>query len=461
MTIAPPYNTDAEKSFLSAIFIDTKVIYDTDIVASDFYHDAHRTIYDALKEEAETNTKIDIISIVSLLEDKNKLKSVGGATYISNIASNVYSVVHAPKHAKLIKEASKKRKLLELCHTTIDHIENRDKSSEVLARMEQGFTTILEDTLQYEGYKNMKDMTASAYNLVMEAYNNEGSITGLKTGYPYLDKLLTGLKPEQLIVLAARPGVGKSALALNMAYNIASDGKAVGIVSLEMSSDELLTRLFASETGISGQNIKNGTLKNDDISRLGVGIDALNKLKIYVDDSPTSTFPSIKSKSRQLKRINDLDLLIVDYLQLITLGERKKNKYEEVTEISRGFKMLAKELRLPIILLSQLSRQVEQREDKEPKLSDLRDSGAIEQDANIVLMLDRKVSSEDPDEIRRARLFIRKNRGGSCGVVDLEFVPETTTFKKPTLRRRVIEPIKKEQQTIVPKQQVPKWGQII
>lgn len=459
MSITPPFNNDAEVSFLSAIYINTTVLYDNDIVASDFYHDSHKEIFEALREEAETNKAIDLISLVSRLEDKKVLKAVGGATYVSKVVASENTIVHAKKHAKLIKDASKSRHLMKMCYATLAQVEDRKSPTEILSHMEQEFTNIIQDTLQYQGYKEMKEMTSETYDLIIACNTGDSKVTGIPSGFKYLDKLITGFKSEQLIILAARPGVGKSALALNIAYNIAKRGDQVGIVSLEMSTDELVTRLIATESKIQGQDLQNGHLTEKEIGLLGQHIDKLNNLKICVDDSPSSSWAAIKSKSRQLKRLNKLDILIVDYLQLINLGEgNKKNKYEEVTEISRGFKMLAKELHIPVILLSQLSRQVEQRTgaDKEPKLSDLRDSGAIEQDANVVMMLERNVSSEDPEDIKIAKLYIRKNRGGSCGIVDLDFDASITTFKDPDYSKRIYVSDKPEKKPIkvktVPKQ---------
>ena len=441
MSVIPPHNDDAEKSFLSAIYQDTTVLYDNDIVASDFYHESHKEIFEALRAEAETSKNVDLISLSSRLEDRKTLKKVvGGITYLSKVVASEFTASHAKKHAKLIKDASKSRHLMKMCYDTLASVEARNKPSKILTEMELGFTNIIQDTLQYQGYKEMKEMTSSTYDMIVACNDGDNGVIGIPSGFSYLDKLITGFKKEQLIILAARPGVGKSALALNIAYNIAKTDRHVGIVSLEMSTDELVTRLLATASKFKGQDLKNGNLSDEQIGELGQHIDRLNELKICVDDSPTSTWSAIKSKSRQLKRLNKLDILIVDYLQLITLGEgNNKKKYEEVTEISRNFKMLAKELQIPIILLSQLSRQIEQRtgSDKEPKLSDLRDSGAIEADANIVMMLERKVSSDDPDEIKEAKLYVRKNRGGSCGIVDMDFSPETVTFSNPNYSKRV------------------------
>lgn len=431
--IPQPYNEEAEKSFLSAAFQKSNVLFDYNIKATDFYHEAHQEIFKALCEEGNTSEHIDIISVVSRLDTMKLLEHVGGATYISKLANYEPTSIHAEKHAKIIKEHSKSRKILSLTIECQEQIKDKKTSDEVLAHIESGVSSILINSTNNDGFKNIEETTDSAYKEILNYIEKDPNSLGIKTGFRYLDRLLTGLKSGQIIILAARPGVGKSALALCISTNVAKSGKSVGFVSLEMSANELLMRLFTSISGINNQDMKNGDLDEVQIMKLGESIDKIKKLNIYIDDSSTSTMQMIVSKARQLKRTKNIDLLIVDYLQLVTWGEKTQNKNAEVTEISRSFKLLAKELGIPIILLSQLSRGIEKDKRTVPTLSDLRDSGSIEQDADVVLMLTRKMDisndEEDIAELSRAVIYIRKNRSGSTGQADVEFDYKTSTFR--------------------------------
>lgn len=434
MTLIPqPYNEEAEKSFLSASFQKSNVLFDYNIKSGDFYHEAHQEIFKALCEEGNLSEHIDIISVVSRLDTMKRLEYVGGATYISKLASYEPTTTHAEKHAKIIIEHSKKRKLLNLTLECQEQIEDKKTADEVLAHIETGVTSILLDVVNGNSFRDIDETVDSAYKEILDCINKDPSAMGVKTGFRYLDKILTGLKPEQLIILAARPSVGKSALALCMATNMVKIGKSVGIVSLEMSSNELLIRLFSSISGVNNQDMKNGELDEVQMMKLGEAIDKIKGYKLYIDDGSVSTMQGIMSKARQLKRMKGVDVLIVDYLQLVRWGEKTQNKNAEVSEISRSFKLLAKELKIPVILLSQLSRSVEKEKRNIPTLSDLRDSGAIEQDADVVLMLTRKVSlyekDEDPVELSRATVYISKNRAGSTGQAELHFDTKTSTFR--------------------------------
>lgn len=431
----PPQNIEAEQAVLGALLVDKDAMFKIagSLSAEDFYRDDHRTIYSAMLELFEKRAPIDLVTISDELKKRKEFDQAGGATYLTYLANEVISSAHINQHAQIVAEKAILRRLISAATNIIEESFNEkedipvilDKSEQVLFAVSQKFTV--------DKFMPIKDILVDTFDRINELHENKGQLRGVPSGFRELDNLLAGFQKSDLVILAARPSMGKTTLALNIATHVASKEKIpVGIFSLEMSRDQLVDGLLTMEAGIDSWRLRTGNLNEDDFPRLNYAMGVLSESPIYIDDSPTLSVLEIRSKARKQQADSGLGLIIVDYLQLMESKNRQTNDFnrvQEVSDISRGLKALARELKVPVIALSQLSRAVEQRPDKRPMLSDLRESGSIEQDADVVMFIYRDDYYE-PDSEKKgiAQILVRKHRNGPTGEIDLFFHPEVRKF---------------------------------
>ncbi len=432
----PPHSLEAEKSVLGSVMIEKNAIVKiADMLQpDDFYYDTHGIIYMAMMELFNKRSPIDILTVTTWLRDNDKLDLVGGQSYLTEACDEVLTSSHIFQYAMIVKQKSTLRKLISTgaVITSLGYKEDQEVD-ELVDKAEQELFKVSQ-TFMKNRFVHIKEILGQTYEKISDLHDPEASekYKGLSTGYGSMDNILTGLQPSDLIILAARPSMGKTALALNIAQNIAIKGKTIGIISLEMSKEQLVERLFISLLGVDSWKMKSGKLSQDDFMRMGQVMDQLNKCKIFIDDSVGASIAELKAKARRLQMEHGLDMLIVDYLQLMSAGKTGNsitNRVQEISEISRSLKGLARELHIPILALSQLSRAVESRPVKIPQLSDLRESGAIEQDADVVLMMYREdYYEEDTDRAGITDIFVRKHRHGMTGRIELLFKKEQMKF---------------------------------
>ncbi|MFW0837640.1 MAG: replicative DNA helicase [Candidatus Komeilibacteria bacterium] len=444
ITKLQPQNLEAEQSVLGSLLIDkeaiTKVVNIT--VPDDFYKDAHRIIFDAMLELYEKHEPIDLLSLANRLSEKKALDNIGGKSYLAELANNVPTASNVVAYAQIVQKKATLRRLIKASSDIASLAYNEtEELDSLLDQSEQKLFGISQRYLKEE-FVPIKDILHEAFDRIDELHRESGKIRGIPTGFEDLDKLLAGLQKSDLIIVAARPSVGKTTLALDIARNVAIEGKkSVGIFSLEMSKDQLVDRLLCAQANVSLWKMRNGRLSDnenaDDFPRIGQAMGVLSEAKIFIDDSATANIMEIRTKARRLKLEQGLDLIVVDYLQLMegrsTHGD---NRVQEVAEITRSLKAIARELDIPVIGLSQLSRAVEQSKPAIPKLAHLRESGSIEQDADIVMFLyrkaaDRNYREEDimPEERHKAEIHIAKHRNGPIGQVNLFFDADPVTFR--------------------------------
>lgn len=435
-TNVPPHSLDAERSTLGSILVDKDAIIKISdfLRPEDFYHDAHRIVYQAILDLYDKRSPVDLVTLSSILEDRGELKLIGGAAYLAQIANEVPTATHIFQYATIVKQKSILRKLI-LAGDTIKGLgyKEDDLVEELIDSAEKTLFSVSQ-TFMTDKFVHIRDILNKTYEKISDLHDPEvrEKYRGVPTGFKSLDNMLSGLQPSDLVILAARPSMGKTALALNIAQNVAKKGFAVGIMSLEMSKEQLVERMFCSLLAVDSWKMRTGQLTDDDFSKIGGIMDEMNSMKIYIDDSIGNSIAELKAKARRLKMENGLDMLIVDYLQLMTAGTAstyQANRVQEISEISRALKSLARDLSIPILALSQLSRAVEMRPSKVPQLSDLRESGAIEQDADVVLMLYREdYYEEDTDRKGITDIYIRKHRNGPIGHTEMAFKKEQMRF---------------------------------
>ncbi|HHX93546.1 MAG TPA: replicative DNA helicase [Tenericutes bacterium] len=432
-----PTNIEAEQSLLGSMFISKEAIeVATGIVSSeDFYLDSHKILFDTLVAMNDNNIPIDITTVTSELNNKNKINEVGGVEYLSELVNSVPTAANVEYYAKAVKDKSLLRRLINVATQMVTMgYENQDDVDDVLNEAEKQILSIIraQTTTEFRSIKEVLFKTQSDLEMLS---SNKGNVTGLPTGFTDFDKLTAGLQKKDLIILASRPGVGKTAFALNIAKNVAMQtDETVAIFSLEMGAEQLAMRLISSVGKVDGHKLRSGNILNEDWKKINEAISQLATTNIYIDDTPGIKINQLRAKCRRLANSEKgLGLIIVDYLQLVEgSGKNQGNRQQEVSEISRFLKTLAMELDVPIIALSQLSRSVEGREDKIPLMSDLRESGSIEQDADIVCFLYREdYYSRDPEEksdTSVTELIIGKHRHGPTGTVELLFMRNTSAF---------------------------------
>ena len=437
----PPQNIEAEQSVLGAMLIDKEAIAKaTEILsAEDFYREAHRVIFSAMLEIYNKNEAVDMITVTDILRRDNKLEDVGGIAYITSLANVVLTAANVKYHAEIVAEKSVLRQLVKV--STEIAAMGYEANDEVGVLLDTAESRILEisNRKKRADFTPISAVLMDSVQNIEKLLNNKGGLTGIPTGFNDLDKLTSGLHPSDFIILAARPSMGKTALALNIVQNVAlrahkrvgGDPRSVAFFSLEMSKEQLVNRMLCAEANIDSQRLRIGEMKEDDWTHLWDACDVMSKAKIYIDDTAGITVMEMRSRARRLKAEHGLDLIVVDYLQLMQ-GSGKRNtsgdRQQEVSEISRSLKALARELDVPVLALSQLSRGVEARQVKRPMLSDLRESGSLEQDADIVAFLYREDYYNPETENKHTELIIAKHRNGPVDTVNLFFHKQFTKF---------------------------------
>jgi replicative DNA helicase len=436
----PPQSLDAEQAVLGSILIDADAMLEVAslVTPDDFYKQGNGKIFDAILRLYERNEPYDVVTVSTELDVAGDLDAVGGRTYLTSLSNATPSAVHAKYYAEIVARKATLRSLIS-AGSKIASIGYEDvpEVDEAIDRAQNALSTVA-DARRKVGFKPLRPLLHEAYDKVDKAYNNKGEASGIATGIRTLDKMTNGLQNSNLVIIAARPSVGKTSLAMNIAYAAAKDGKTVGIFSLEMSQDELILRLLSSTAGIDSSRLKSGFIQPDDFGKISQAMGTMNDLNMFIDDTATQTVTQVRTQARRLQMESGLDLVVVDYLQLMDSGMRRRdsNRVSEVSEISRGLKVMAKELNVPVIALSQLSRGPENRDgDGKPRLSDLRESGSIEQDADVVIFLWKPKASRDDDhnqlgqiDTEVVNLYLAKARNGPTGETQLMFKKHRTTF---------------------------------
>jgi len=420
-----PHHQEAEMNVLGTIFLDPKEILSVidQLNSEDFFDQGHQLIFKAMKDLHQDQMKIDYSSVAAKLESLQQLAKVGGIKYLLQLSEYVPSTKHLETYIDLVKDSALKRETISLASEILEKgYQGEMDSADYVSYAEESIFALAQKR-KTTAFSELSDVIREVKEKTELNRDKKGGITGLRTGFSNLDNLTSGLQPEELIILAARPSMGKSAFAMNLALNVAKrnkDGQAgVAIFSLEMSNEQLAARMLSSESNIENNKIKTGHLTSREWQFLEGGMQSLSKLRIMFDDSASVSVADIRAKCRKLAQQSGLDFVVIDYLQLIKGDDRSGNRQEEVAKISRSLKQMARELKIPILALSQLSREVEKREDKRPLLADLRESGSIEQDADIVMFLYREDYYERKQENKtgEVELSIAKNRQGMAGVV--------------------------------------------
>jgi len=439
----PPQNLDAERSLLGAALLDKDIIVRVaDIVRpEDFYDERHGAVYAAILELYENHQPADLVTVTEKLSSKGKLEQVGGASKLAALIASTPSAAHAAEYAEIIANKATLRRLISASATIGElALAQNVKLDDALDRAEQTLFAVSRKHLK-TSFTLVKDVLSATFERIDSLHEHRGQLRGVPTGFKDLDNMLAGLQGSDLIIIAARPSIGKTSLALNIALTAARDSHfAVGIFSLEMSKEQVIDRLLSAQSGIDAWKLRTGNLASDDFERLSEAMGKLAEVPIYIDDSAFMNVMEIRTKARRLKAEKGLDLVIVDHIQLMEGSRTYEGRVQEISEISRSLKALAKELGIPVMAVSQLSRAVEQRPRKIPQLSDLRESGSIEQDADVVLFIYREEYYE-PDTERKniADIYIAKHRNGPTGRVELYFDASRMVFKDLE-RRRLEEP---------------------
>ncbi len=433
----PPQAIEAEQAVLGGLMLSPESINHLGdlLIDADFYLQAHRVIYKAIIDLAGKQQPYDAITIGEWLQANNLANQVGGTEYLIDLVSQTPSAANIKAWAEIVREKSILRQLIEAGTDIVNNgfVPDGREIKELLAEAEQSVFKIAEQGARAKkSFVAMKDAAKEAYEQIIKRFDNQGSLSGLPSGFSELDKMTSGLQNQDLIILAARPAMGKTTLALNIAeYAAMKTKKAVAVYSMEMSSAQLAQRLLSSIGRINANNLRSGELADEDWSRLTGAIKQLTDAKIFIDDTPALSPHELAFRARRLKREHDLGLIVVDYLQLMQVPGNKENRATEISEISRSLKALAKELDIPIIALSQLNRGLESRTDKRPIMSDLRESGGIEQDADIILFIyrDEYYNKENSPDKGLAEIIISKHRNGETGSFKLKFFGEYTKFE--------------------------------
>jgi replicative DNA helicase len=424
----PPQNQEAEVSVLGSILLDKDAIVKVAdvLLPDDFYNDSYRIIFDEMLWLYEHHQPIDIITLKNRIEEKGELSKIGGVTLLSQLASAVPSAAHVVNYAKIVADKALLRRLISTANEIQSLAYDGDaNTSDLLDKAEQKIFGVSQNHLK-ESFISLKSVLTDSFDRIDELHKDKEKLRGVPTGFKGLDHVLAGLQPSDLVIIAARPSVGKTAFSLNIAHNVAvKEQIPVAVFSLEMSKEQLVDRLLASEAGIDSWKLRTGNLDDNDFLKINHAYGALAEAPLYIDDSSMINVLEMRTKARRLQSEHGLGLIIIDYLQLMS-GNNPENRVQEVSAISRSLKGLARELNVPVIALSQLSRAVEQRPSKIPMLSDLRESGSIEQDADVVMFLYREeVYDEDTERKGIMDVLVRKHRNGPIGQAELYFRHDT------------------------------------
>lgn len=435
----PPHTIEAEMSLLGSLLLDPRVIGDVILIVRNgesFFKPANGAIYDAVIELYDKRGSVDIVQLNQLLIDRDILDTIGGQDYLVELASSVPSASNAKYYAGLVREKAMIRGLIETAGEILyDAYNSPEDARSILEEAEQRIFNLAQQSEQASS-QTLRELIDQTMKFLDE---NEGrAITGVATGYAELDEMTAGLQQGEMLIIAARPSMGKTALALNLAEQVALQGKSVALFSLEMSRQQLVQRLLCSRSGVDSQRLRRNMLRDREWHKLHRACDQLMDAPIYIDDTPGLSSMQLRAKARRLMAKHDLKMVVIDYLQLMTSGRRAESRQQEVSEISRAVKAMARELEVPVICLSQLNRAAEQREGHRPRMADLRESGSIEQDADVIMMLHREEyyhqqdphwAEDNPEKVGVAELIIAKQRNGPTGTVRLTWVPSSTRFR--------------------------------
>ncbi|MEH6940867.1 replicative DNA helicase [Bacillus sp. JJ722] len=429
----PPQNIEAEQAVLGAIFLQPSsiIVASEYLMAEDFYRVAHQKIFQVMLKLNNSGSAVDLVTVTEELAASKSLEDVGGVNYLSELAESAPTAANIEYYAKIVDEKSLLRRTIRVASQIVQ--DGYSREDEVEAYISEAEKSIMEVAQRKNAgaFQNIKDVLVNTYDNIEILANRKGDITGIPTGFAELDRMTAGFQRNDLIIVGARPSVGKTAFALNIAQNVATKTEEnVAIFSLEMGAEQLVMRMLCAEGNINAQGLRTGALTDEDWRKLTMAMGSLSNAGIYIDDTPGVRIGDIRSKCRRLKQEHGLGMILIDYLQLIRGdGNSGDNRQQEVSEISRSLKALARELKVPVIALSQLSRGVEQRQDKRPMMSDIRESGSIEQDADIVAFLYRDDYYDKESENKNIiEIIIAKQRNGPVGTVSLAFVKEYNKF---------------------------------
>lgn len=429
----PPQNIEAEQAVLGAIFLEPSALITASEILSptDFYRSANQKIFSVMLKLSDEGKAVDVITVTEELAASNNLEDVGGVAYLTELAGSVPTAANIEYYAKIVEEKSLLRRLIRTATEIAQEGYTREDDVDDLLNDAEKRIMEVAQRKNTSGFHNIKDVLVRTYDNIEMLHNRKGDVTGIPTGFAELDRMTAGFQRSDLIIVAARPSVGKTAFALNIAQNVATKtDENVAIFSLEMGAEQLVMRMLCAEGNINAQNLRTGTLTEEDWRKLTMAMGSLSNAGIFIDDTPGIRINEIRAKCRRLKQEHGLGMIVIDYLQLIQgSGRSGENRQQEVSEISRSLKALARELDVPVIALSQLSRGVEQRQDKRPMMSDIRESGAIEQDADIVAFLYRDDYYDKESENKNIiEIIIAKQRNGPVGTVQLAFIKEYNKF---------------------------------
>jgi len=432
----PPHSLEAEKSILGSMLLSKVAVEQAleNLKAGDFYFARHQDIFQVIANLYERGEAIDSVTVIDALDRAGKLASVGGVMYITELSLFVPSAANAAHYAKIVEERSVMRQLIEASNNIAGDAISGEKSIEQILDDAERVIFNISMKKNADTLVHISDTVMACYNRVGELMKLNGALTGVTTGFTDLDRLTSGLQPSDLVIVAGRPSMGKTAFALNLAQNAAIDGKkTVCIFSLEMSREQLVQRMLCSNSGVNMQNVRTGTVTDAELMRIAESLDPLSKANIYIDDSAGCGVAEIRSKCRRLKTKVGLDMVVIDYLQLMQTSGKHDNRVLEISETTRKLKILARELNIPIILLSQLSRGPEQRTDHRPIMADLRESGAIEQDADVIILLYRPAVYDQSDD-NTTEVIVAKHRNGPTATVKLAWISDKARFEDMTDR---------------------------
>lgn len=429
----PPQNLDAEMSLLGAVLIDEEVLADITehVKPKDFYDKRHAMIYDGIMRLYEKNKPVDLLTLTDELKRKKELDEIGGSAYLTELTNYVPTAAHAESYAEIVAQKAVRRRLIKASGEISELGYDEETTTQELLQQAEAELFAVSDQSLKQDLTSLESILTDSFDRLEELHRNKGALRGVRTGYRDLDNMTAGLQRSDLIILAARPAMGKTTLVTNLAYNVATIAKQpVLMFSLEMSKEQLVDRMLADASGVDSWNIRTGNLSDEDFSKLSEAMGEMSEAPIYIDDTPGLSVLEMRTKARRAAHDQPLGLIIIDYLQLMQgSGRHDGNRVQEVSEISRGLKLIARELNVPVIALSQLSRTVENRSPQIPQLADLRESGSIEQDADIVMFIYREAYyNPETDRENITDLIIAKHRNGPVGKVELYFHPERLRF---------------------------------
>lgn len=428
----PPHNSEAEQTVLASAMIDEAAVEKllNLLKTDDFYFEANREIFECIKDVHMQNIPVDALTISEELKKREKIDYVGGFEYLAKLTENIITSKNVEAYCNIIREKSILRKLINASNEIIEKGYRENEEVQKIIELAETRIFAISQNRNINTFTEIKDVLLEVFNQLEERAMNKGSLTGITTGYDDLDRMTSGLQRSDLILLAARPSMGKTALALNIAMNAVKTGVSVALFSLEMSKEQYVQRIISMESMVESNKMRTGNLNDDDWNRLLSVMSTISNYQVYIDDTASITLFEMMSKCRRLKMEKGLDMIIVDYLQLMSGSGKNDNRQQEISDISRGLKAMARELNCPVVALSQLSRAPELRTDHRPIMSDLRESGAIEQDADVVMMLyrDEYYHKDESDKKGISEVIITKQRNGPVGTVELAWISQFTKF---------------------------------